>query len=145
MPPRLARLLAIVAAVVLLVGAFALRGALMGDDDEGVTAGSGSGAGSGTEPEGPLDEGPFQVLCDLDLGEAACEAVEGSRLVNEVEVVARSGVARLLEEEGGDQWDVWLTLDPMPGALDAQRQQEGLDPLTSTRHWSQSRRRPSRC
>lgn len=128
MPPRLARLLAIVAAVVLVVGAFALRGALSGDDGEGVTAGSGSG--SGTEPEGSSDEGRFDVLCDLDLGEAACDALDDSALTDDVEVVPRGSVAGLLEGEGGDRWDAWLTLDPMPGAMDAERAEDGLPPLT---------------
>ena len=112
MPPRLARLLAIVAAVVLVIGAFALRGSLSGgDDEEGVSTGSGSGAGSasGTEPR-ETDDGPFQVLCDVDLGDAACEALEGSALVDEVEVVSRGSVAGLLEGDGGERWDAWLTL-----------------------------------
>lgn len=128
MPPRLARLLAIVAAVVLLVGAFALRGALSGDDEEGVTAGS----GSGTEPDEPPDEGPFQVLCDEDLGQAVCDALEGSALIDEVEMVPRGGVAGLLEDpEGGDRWDAWLTLDPMPGVLDAERDEDNLQPISN--------------
>jgi hypothetical protein len=105
MPPRLARLLAVVGALALVAGAFVLRGALSGDDE--VTAGSGD--------RDPAGDAPFRILCDDDLGDA-CAALADRAGVGSVEVVrAGEAVTRLTAEELA--YDAWLTLDPWPQIL----------------------------
>jgi hypothetical protein len=107
MPPRLARLLAIVAAVLLVVAAFALRGAL-GDDD---TTADGS-SGDPADPSDPDSDAPFRVLCDDDLG-TACDELEGLDRVGSVEVVrGEDAMDRLAAADA--PYDAWLTLDPWP-------------------------------
>lgn len=107
MPPRLARLLAVLAAVVLVVAAFALRG-LLGDDE-------GSPRGS-DRPDPTGDDGqPFRVLCDDDLG-AACEALSARTPGDEVEVVRVDDAVALLTG-AAPAYDAWLTLDPWPEAV----------------------------
>lgn len=126
MPPRLARLLAIVAAVALVGGAFALRGALSGDDDEGVASGPGS-----TEPAGDPDA-PIRVICDEDLGDAACDAIKRLDGVDELKVMTASkalGEDALGAED--PQYDVWVTLDPWPQILDVAREVDDLGPVAS--------------
>jgi len=99
MPPRLARLLAVVAAVALVVGAFVLRGVISGDDD-GIDG-----------PGVPLVR--WKVVCDADLGEA-CERLESFPGIEEVKVLAAGEV--LGPGEGSDPlagFDLWITLDPI--------------------------------
>lgn len=116
MPPRLARLLAVLVAAALVAGAFALRSALADGDGERVRTGSGSTGGGGDDG----DRGPYTVLCDADLGDAACAALEDLADVAEVEVLTWSEVR---EREPGDlaAFDAWLTLDPLPDVLDEAR------------------------
>lgn len=104
MPPRLARLLAVLAAVVLVVGAFVLRGAI-GDDDSSPSA----------DPGGPRRDGQtFRVLCDDDLG-AACDVL-AAETPDDVEMVTAGEALALLSGEEGD-YDAWITLDPWPEML----------------------------
>lgn len=106
MPPRLARLLAVLAAVALVFGAFALRGAL-GDD--------GSPSDGSAGPGNPRRDGqPFRVLCDDDLG-VACDVL-ASETGDTVEVVTAGEALALLTGEEAD-YDAWLTLDPWPAML----------------------------
>lgn len=94
------------AALALVAGAFALRGALAGDDGD---AGPGSDAGPAA------GDGRFRVLCDEDLG-AVCDVLAGQPGVASVEV-ARAGDA--VEQLTADEVpvDAWLTLDPWPVML----------------------------
>lgn len=114
MPPRLARLLAIIVAVGLVAGAFFLRGRVAGDDDGGSDT-------SGERPGGD-DEEPsagFRVLCDEDLG-AACDAVRALDGVDrEAFDVLPAGEAVEAMSTGVGAFDAWVTLDPLPGVLDA--------------------------
>jgi hypothetical protein len=110
MPPRLARLLAAVVAIALVAGAFALRGTLSDDDAPGA-----AGPGPTSNPDGDGED--YRILCDADLGEEACAAVADATGV-EVDVMTAGEVLA----EGGTaaaDADLWLTLDPMPGVLDA--------------------------
>lgn len=136
MPPRLARLLAAVVALALVAGAFVLRGALAGDDDEPGADGRDTPAGGGG---GGGDEGSFQVLCDEDLGEAVCAALGEVDAVDEVRVVSLGDVlaaaAAPADEAAIDLTavDAWLTLDPMPALLDEARRGAQPQPLTDER------------
>ncbi len=107
MPPRLARLLAVLAAVVLVGAAFALRGAL-GDDDESPSAGKGNGRDD--------DEEPFRVACDDDLG-AACEVL-AARIGNDAEVEVETASQPFARLSAGEiAYDAWFTLDPWPAMV----------------------------
>ncbi len=124
MPPRLARLLAVVAAVALVGGAFVVRGALSNDDPDAVRAGI-------ADPQ-EREVSEFRLVCDPDVGEAACEAV--ASLPGVVEVVPLA-LQEVIDDATGDgappDWDLWLTLDPMPGVLDTARSEAQLSPMTS--------------
>ncbi len=124
MPPRLARLLAVVVAAGLVAGAFAVRGALADDEDETVSA------GTGRDPA-VQEEGSFQVLCDADLGEDVCAAVEGLDRVDDVQVVTADEVLDAAAAEELAAYDAWLTLDPMPSVVDTARSVDDLPPLTA--------------
>ncbi|HEX7135695.1 MAG TPA: hypothetical protein VF228_24165 [Iamia sp.] len=122
MPPRLARLLAAVVAIALVAGAFALRGTLSDDDD---TTSSGPGR-SGDDGEG------YRVLCDEDLGEAACAAVAEATGAD-VDVMTGGEVLAAYTADGAaPDWDLWLTLDPLPGVLDTARTEFEKGPVTRT-------------
>ncbi|QYG93487.1 hypothetical protein HC251_14345 [Iamia sp. SCSIO 61187] len=125
MPPRLARLLAVLVAVALVAGAFVLRGALA-DEDEPTTNGPGTTTGAGGGDDG--DGGPYRLLCDADLGEEACTAVAEAtgaevRTVTAGEVLADGGAA-------AEDADLWLTLDPLPGVLATVRAEADLGAIT---------------
>lgn len=104
MPPRLARLLAVVGAVALVAGGFAVRSALA-DDDEATAAGPGS-----SEPG--AEGATYRVLCDDDLGEA-CDALAELQGVGSVQVERVADALAALAEDGAP-YDAWLTLDPWP-------------------------------
>ena len=108
MPPRLARLLAVVVAVALIGGAFWWRG--RGDD--------GSGGGGG---DGPGATGDLRVACVTEL-EPVCRALAESEGFDlDVEPAAET-VAALADAEPGDlPYDAWVTLDPWPAMVDAAR------------------------
>lgn len=115
MPPRLARLLAIVVAVGLIVVAFVIRGALSEDDD------TSSGDDSDTTQPNAVD-GEYRILCDEDLS-PVCDGL------GDAEVVSAADVLR-----DGIDADAWVTLDPMPAVLTAALRQEPSEvvPLAST-------------
>ena len=119
MPPRLARLLAAVLAIALVVGALVVRGALSGGDDDDATSGPGGGSGGGDH----------HVLCDEDLGEATCAALEGLDGVADVTVARRDDAFALLGEDARVPYDAWLTLDPLPEVLDVLRATATAAPL----------------
>ncbi len=120
MPPRLARLLAVLFAVALVVVAFVVRGALSDDET------------SGAEPADPQEreESEFQLVCDADLGDAVCDAAADLLGVESLEVLSLAGVLAAATEPQASEWDLRLTLDPMPGVLDTARRQAGLQPLS---------------
>lgn len=120
MPPRLARLLAALAALALVVGAFAVRGLLAGDD--------GDDAGP-DDRDGGSPGGDLRVLCDADLGEATCAAV-GQLDGVEVSRPTPARDALVLLSEPEPDYDAWLTVDPWPGVLEAARQAAGQAPVT---------------
>jgi len=128
MPPRLARLLAAVVAIALVAGAFALRGGLSSDDDETTSGPRDENPDDGDDPAA----GAYRILCDEDLGEAACEAVAALPGVAAVEVMAAGEVLAAYTGGPTPDWDLWLTLDPMAGVLDTARDQAQLDPVTGT-------------
>ncbi len=110
MPPRLARLLAVVVAAGLVAGAFVVRGVLTDDDggEQVVMPGSDQPTADGER---------YRIACDADLGEQACEAVAGVAGVDEVVMVAWADV----RDDEDLPYDAWLTLDPMPAVLDQVR------------------------
>ncbi|WCO68885.1 hypothetical protein PO878_09130 [Iamia majanohamensis] len=117
MPPRLARLLAVLAAVALVAGALVLRSALAGDD----------GGSDDTEGGGGSDA-PVRLLCDADLGDAACEALGALDGVGSVEVAtADEALAEMAEVTA--PYDAWATLDPWPQILDVARDEDQLPPI----------------
>lgn len=122
MPPRLARLLAVVAAVALVAGAFVVRAALRGDDgnsDEG--------------PSRPSQGGSeWSVLCDADLGDA-CDAIERLDGVGEVTTMA-AGPAIDEFEGAPNGYDLWVTLDPIADVARANETTPNPDsaPVAST-------------
>jgi hypothetical protein len=126
MPPRLARLLAAVVAIALVAAAFVARGALSGDDGDGPT---GAGPDATAEPGSDGDE-TFQVICDADLGEATCDAVEASPGVDVVEILNADEVGSAPPEELAG-YDAWLTVDPLPAVVDAARFFADLPPFTT--------------
>ncbi|HMJ76955.1 MAG TPA: hypothetical protein VK507_13340 [Iamia sp.] len=126
MPPRLARLLAAVVAIALVAGAFALRGGLSDDEDDTT---------SGPSAEEPSDgddtaAGDYRVLCDEDLGEAACDAVAALPGVAVVEVLSWGEMQSRYTEER-PPFDAWLTLDPMPAVFDFARDDLGAGALAA--------------
>jgi hypothetical protein len=108
MPPRLARILAVLVAAGLVAGAFVVRGVLADDEGQDVMAGS---------DRPTVDGETYRIACDRDLGEEACAAVADLRGVDEV-VMATWAEVRDMAEGGDLDVDAWLTLDPMPGVLD---------------------------
>ncbi len=121
MPPRLARLVAVLVALALVAGAFALRGALSGDDDPG--GGGGSGGGD--------DGSDVRLLCDDDLGEAACAALGQLDGVASVEVMTADQAVTAMTEGAAIDFDAWVTLDPLPLVLDEARKVAGLVPVAA--------------
>lgn len=115
MPPRLARLLAIIVAIGLVAGAFYLRGRVAGDD--------GSGSDRSDQDDGDDDGAPsaFRVICDEDLA-AACDAVGDLEGVAGVETLdARAALEQMSQDTPA--FDAWLTLEPLPALLDVGRDQ----------------------
>lgn len=121
MPPRLARLLAIVAAVALVAGAFVVRARISGNDD----VVSGDSSGKKDAPTGDL-----RIACDEDLAEV-CQELMGTGGVVVSEVIAGDVLADLIAVADGTapQYDGWLTLDPLPEMADVGRRTEGLRAL----------------
>lgn len=121
MPPRLARLLAVIVAIALVAGAFALRGALSSDDDELTSTDVEIDMPTGAGPTDP-DASSFRLACDEDLA-PVCEELG-------LDPVRTSTVLDAAAEDDLP-YDAWLTLDGMGGVLDSTRLEVGLGRITS--------------
>ncbi|MBV9950871.1 MAG: hypothetical protein JO291_02890 [Acidimicrobiia bacterium] len=104
MPPRLAKLLAVVAAVVMIGAALWIRS--RGGDDDG---GSSTGA-SGRR---------FRVVCVTEL-DTICQQLRRQGIDAEVE---EAGTTADALGQGAPGYDAWITIDPWPAMVDAVRQQ----------------------
>ncbi len=129
MPPRLARLLALLVAVALVVGAFAVRSRLA-DDGDGVAATGPDGDGDGDGGDGGRS-GDLVVVCVTELAEV-CEAVEEQEdgVAVRVEPAATTAGALVALDAGAQPpADAWLTIDPWPAMVDVERASANRDPL----------------
>lgn len=109
------RVLALLAAVALIVGAVVLRGVL--DDDDGGT--DVVGGPDSTSPAAVAGE----IVCIEDL-RAVCEELQ----IDAVIEPAGATITRLSAADA-DPPAAWITLAPLPQALDEARRVDGLDPL----------------
>ncbi len=118
MPPRLAKLLALVVAVALVAGAFWYRG--RGD------GGGGSGDGDGGR------NGTVRVACISELADVCRTTFDGDGF--EVTVADAAETATALQESTGEPpFDAWVTLDPWPAMVDVGRSTEQQPPLFEDR------------
>ncbi|MDQ3680582.1 MAG: hypothetical protein M3378_08595, partial [Actinomycetota bacterium] len=105
------RVLALVAAVIMVVGSLVVRSRL----DEGQGGGDGDGGGD------------MRLVCSTELA-AVCEALEGRAKVS----VEPAGVTadRLATGHGGPaSLDGWLVPSSWPEMVQAARRRSGLEPL----------------
>ena len=124
MPPRLARLVAVIAAIALVGGAFVLRGVLAGDDEGTVAPGGGGGDG------GAAPEAGYRVICDEDLGDDACAAIQSLDGVDADAFVTLSASDAVQAMSAAEvPYDAWITLDPWPAILDETRSLDELTPV----------------
>ncbi len=125
MNPVVARVVAVLAATAMVVGALALRDQLDGGDG-GPDVTVSPGGRPTADPGG--DDGAERVVCADDL-RAVCEAlidgVDGVSLVFEGAGVTAE---RLAGSERPDL-DAWIVLAPWPAVVDDARQRGGRDPL----------------
>ncbi|MCU1393133.1 MAG: hypothetical protein JWM34_1561 [Ilumatobacteraceae bacterium] len=112
------RLLAFLGAVVLIVGAIVLRSAL--DDNS-----SSSTSGSGTTSSG----GKATVVCSIALA-VACDELDPKKF--DVAYANDGDEFTALSQSGAQVPDAWITVDPFPGMVDAQRSFTQQPELTST-------------
>jgi hypothetical protein len=110
------RLLAVVAAALMIGASLAVR-ALVIDDDEGDGGGSGDRGGT------------FRIACAAEL-RSACEAA-ASRDVEVVVEPAGETEAALTSAAGADEaeFDAWLAYAPSVGIVADARERAGLDPI----------------
>jgi hypothetical protein len=110
-----ARLLALIAAAVMVVGSLAVRSRL----DEGSGDGGGGNDGNGG--------GALRLVCSTELA-PVCEALEEDLTVS-VEPAATTA-ARLSKDsgDGPSSLDGWLVPSPWPEIVQASRQRAGLEP-----------------
>jgi hypothetical protein len=120
MPPRLAKLLAAVVALALIVAAFLVRARISDDEDD-----AGDPASSGTP----------RVVCVTEL-EEICDGLDGLDVVR----VEDAGATADALEEGPADFDAWVTFDPWPAMVDFVRGQaqqpelfEEVAPVASSR------------
>ena len=102
MPPRIAKLLAVVAALA-MIGVAVLVRSRIADDDEG-------DGGDGDPREA------FTVMCITEL-EAICRALEPEGI--EVEVEDAGTTADALADGRRPTFDAWVTIDPWPEMVDS--------------------------
>jgi hypothetical protein len=105
MPPRIAKLLAILAALAMIGGALLLRSRIA-DDDEGA-------GGNGDAREA------FTVTCITEL-EEICRTLEPEGV--EVEIEDAGTTADALADRSAD-FDAWVTIDPWPEMVEVVRAQ----------------------
>lgn len=104
------RLLALVAAAAMVVGALAVRGEL-GGDGGGIALGPGE---------------PLRLLCVPELA-AMCEALESEGA--EITLREAGEAAAGLAADSDADYDGWLTLNPWPAMVEETRSRAGLEPL----------------
>lgn len=129
MPPRLARLLAVLVAIALVVGAFAVR-ARLADDRDGGDSGDGE-AGSDGNGDDEGRSGDLVVVCVTELADV-CEAVgrQAEGMAVRVEEAATTAGALVALDAGAEPpADAWVTLDPWPAMVDVVRASASRDPL----------------
>ena len=105
MPPRIAKLLAVVAALA-MVGVALLVRSRIADDDEG--------AGGDGDPREA-----FTVMCITEL-EEICRKLEPEGIEVEVEDAGTTADALV---DGRPDFDAWVTIDPWPAMVDIGREQ----------------------
>jgi hypothetical protein len=108
MPPRLARLLAIVTALILVGLALWFRSGLGGGDKSG-----GKGNGGGGKP--------LVVACVTEL-EDVCKAIDGQDGVKVRVEAAGTTADELSADKPKSDVDAWITLDPWPAMVDVERE-----------------------
>lgn len=109
MPPRLAKLLAILVAAALIGGAFWLRGR----NDSG----GNDGGDDGATPSGSL-----KIVCVTELADV-CTALEAEIEDVAVEIAEAGTTADALTSlDGPPLFDAWVTLDPWPDMVDIDRE-----------------------
>lgn len=115
------RLLALLVAIGLVVGAVVVRGMLDDDSD---------GAGTNTEGDGNA-EGALVVVCVSELA-PACEQLAAEDPEVTVRIEEAQTTLELLTSDDfdgrADDFDAWLTVDPYPAMAAQQRQRALLDP-----------------
>jgi len=111
------RVVAVLGAVLMVVVALLVRGALDDDGDDG-SDGGGGGA-----------DGEITLLCVEEL-EDVCDALQEAGAIDGFETEAAGDTADRMAEEGADLGaDGWLTLDPLPGIADVAREESGSGAL----------------
>ncbi len=110
----LPRLIAVVTAVALVLGALAVRNNL---DDEG-------DAGAGNA------DGPIRLVCARELADA-CGDLEGGDVSVVVED-ASTTADRLAGGNGRPDLDAWLTIDPWPAMVEDARARAGAEPVLAS-------------
>jgi hypothetical protein len=106
MPPRLAKLLAVVAAVVMIGAALWIRS--RGDDD-------------GSEPSNRQGGRTFRVVCVTELS-TICTHLQRDGIDAEVEEAGTTADA--LAQGGAPGYDAWITIAPWPEMVDVVRRQQ---------------------
>ena len=120
MPPRLARLLAVIAALAMVGGALYF-----------VTRDSGGGTGSdGTDP-GNDPGGKVRIACIAEL-ESVCKVVAAKHPEIALTVEDAGTTEAALVPAGVAPYDAWITFDPWPGMVDAGRDQKNMRPWFGT-------------
>ncbi|MEJ7585675.1 MAG: hypothetical protein WKF43_16695 [Acidimicrobiales bacterium] len=105
MPPRLAKLLALIVAAALIGGAFWYRSR----NDDGGDAGPG---------DGPSRSGDLTIACVSELSEV-CEGLEDVKVT--IEDAGTTATALAAFDGGPPPFDAWVTLDPWPEMVDVVR------------------------
>ncbi|MET0458860.1 MAG: hypothetical protein ABW195_06415 [Ilumatobacteraceae bacterium] len=122
------RIVAVIAAIVLIGGALLLRNAI--DDDDAEADGPTGSTVAGTSPDVGTDAAT--VICSTEL-EAACTAIRDAHPELDVEVEpAGETLDRLAALADGTEPPVWLTVAPFPEMVDSLRTAAGLEPLAGT-------------
>ena len=122
------RIVAVLAAVILIGGALLVRNAI--DDDEADPGGPTPSIATGTTPDTATDAAA--IICSTEVA-AACAAIDAAHPALDVSV---EPAGRTLDRFGalpdGSEPTVWLTVAPFPAMVDALRTGAGLDPFGGT-------------
>lgn len=120
------RLGALVVAIALVAGAFVVRRALDGDDETGDSTPIGTGTSSV-----PVDATARPVRCVPELA-AVCDALAADGVDARSEEAMTTFDVLVAADGDTDALPVWVTVQPFPGMVDAQRAALGDDPLDLT-------------